>query len=156
MPLKHERICHCVANTFLLTLAPKHPNNSRRWPWNAQKITAYTWCQIQTHPSVHKYSKANSKWRLPWNAKNTAYNWCHIQTQPSVRKYSKASSKTKIEQIIPYNRTFNILGCIKYDRPNYDLAMYWGTKNMVIRKPVSNYILMHRTFYVVFFTSYTG
>ena len=86
--------------------------------------------------------------------KITAYNWCHIQTQPSVHKYSKASSKTKIEQTIPYNRTFNILGCIKYDRPNYDLAIYWGTKNKVIGKPVTDYILMHRTFYVVFFSSY--
>ena len=62
----------------------------------------------------------------------------------------------KIEQTIPYNRTFNIIGCIKYDRPNYDLAIYWGTKNMVIIKPVSNYILMNRTFYVVFSTSCTG
>ena len=62
----------------------------------------------------------------------------------------------KIDQTIPYNRTFNILGCIKYDRPNYDLAIYWGTKNKVIGKPVTNYILMYRTFYVVFFTSYTG
>ena len=86
--------------------------------------------------------------------KNTAYNWCHIQTQPSVHKYSKASSKTKIEQTITYNRTFNIIGCIKYDRPNYDLAIYLGTKNKVIRKPVTYDILMHRTFYVVFFTSY--
>ena len=62
----------------------------------------------------------------------------------------------KIEQTIPYNRTFNILGCIKYDRPNYDLAIYWGTKNKVIGKPVTNYIPMYRTFYVVFFTSYSG
>ena len=60
----------------------------------------------------------------------------------------------KIEQTIPYNQTLNIIGCIKYDRPNYDLAIYWGTKNKVIGKPVTNYILMCRTFYVVFFASY--
>ena len=71
-----------------------------------------------------------------------------------MHKYSKASSKTKIEQTITYNRTLNILACIKYYRPNYDLAIYWGTKNKVIGKPVTNYILMRRTFYVVFFTSY--